>query len=64
MGAEGAAEIVFRREIAEAEDPAARGLVDDIICPERTREMVSRALEMLVAKRDLRPAKKHGLGPT
>jgi methylmalonyl-CoA carboxyltransferase large subunit len=85
MGAEGAAEIVFRREIAEAADPvarraelieeyratfstpyvaAARGLVDDIICPERTREMVSRALEMLVAKRDLRPAKKHGLGPT
>ena len=85
MGAEGAAEIVFRREIAEADDPvarrdelieeyratfstpyvaAARGLVDDIICPERTREMVSRALEMLVAKRDLRPAKKHGLGPT
>jgi methylmalonyl-CoA carboxyltransferase large subunit len=85
MGAEGAAEIVFRREIAEADDPvarrqelieeyrstfsspyvaAARGLVDDIICPQRTREMVSRALEMLVAKRDLRPAKKHGLGPT
>jgi methylmalonyl-CoA carboxyltransferase large subunit len=85
MGAEGAAEIVFRREIAEASDPAARreelieeyretfstpyvaaarGLVDDIICPERTREMVSRALEMLVSKRDLRPAKKHGLGPT
>jgi methylmalonyl-CoA carboxyltransferase large subunit len=85
MGAEGAAEIVFRREISEAEDPqarrlelieeyrstfstpyvaASRGLVDDIICPERTREMVSRALEMLVTKRDLRPAKKHGLGPT
>ncbi len=85
MGAEGAAEIVFRREIAEAADPqarrlelieeyrstfstpyvaASRGLVDDIICPERTREMVSRALEMLVTKRDLRPAKKHGLGPT
>jgi methylmalonyl-CoA carboxyltransferase 12S subunit len=85
MGAEGAAEIVFRREIAEASDPAARreeliaeyretfstpyvaaarGLVDDIICPERTREMVSRALEMLVSKHDLRPAKKHGLGPT
>ncbi len=85
MGAEGAAEIVFRREIADADDPAARraelieeyrstfstpyvaasrGLVDDIIDPARTREMVSRALEMLVAKRDLRPAKKHGLGPT
>jgi methylmalonyl-CoA carboxyltransferase large subunit len=85
MGAEGAAEIVFRREIAAAEDPAtkrsevveeyrstfstpyvaaSRGLVDDVIEPARTREQVSRALEMLVAKRELRPAKKHGLGPT
>ncbi len=84
MGAEGAAEIVFRREIAEADDPtarraelieeyretfstpfvaAARGLVDDIIDPARTREHVARSLEMLIAKRDLRPAKKHGLGP-
>jgi len=85
MGADGAAEIVFRREIAAAEDPAARraelveeyrstfatpyvaagrGLVDDIIDPARTREHVSRALEMLAAKRELRPLKKHGLGPT
>lgn len=85
MGAEGAAEIVFRREIKAAEDPvakraevveeyrstfstpyvaASRGLVDDIIEPARTREHVSRALEMLVSKRALRPAKKHGLGPT
>lgn len=85
MGAEGAAEIVFRREIADAEDPkarrqelveeyrstfstpyvaAARGLVDDIIEPARTREHVSRALEILVTKRTIRPAKKHGLGPT
>ncbi len=85
MGAEGAAEIVFRREIADAEDAAARraelveeyratfstpyvaasrGLVDDIIEPARTREHVSRALEMLTSKRAIRPAKKHGLGPT
>ena len=85
MGAEGAAEIVFRREISEAEDPkarreelveeyrstfstpyvaAARGLVDDIIEPARTREHVSRALEMQITKRTIRPAKKHGLGPT
>jgi methylmalonyl-CoA carboxyltransferase large subunit len=85
MGAEGAAEIVFRREIAEAEDPAARrqdlvdeyrdtfstpyvaaarGLVDDIIEPARTREHVSRALAILVTKRTIRPAKKHGLSPT
>jgi methylmalonyl-CoA carboxyltransferase large subunit len=85
MGAEGAAEIVFKGEIAAAEDPearrrelieeyrstfstpyvaACRGLVDDIIDPARTREQVARALEMLIAKRDVRPAKKHGLGPT
>jgi methylmalonyl-CoA carboxyltransferase large subunit len=85
MGAEGAAEIVFRREIAEAEDPqarraelieqyratfstpyvaASRGLVDDIIDPARTREHIARSLEMLVTKRELRPAKKHGLCPT
>ena len=43
---------------------ASRGLVDDIIDPARTREQVARALEMLIAKRDIRPAKKHGLGPT
>ena len=85
MGAEGAAEIVFRREIEAADDPkarraelveeyrstfstpyvaAARGLVDDIIEPARTREHVSRALEILITKRTIRPAKKHGLGPT
>ena len=85
MGAEGAAEIVFRREIAAAEDPklrrdelveeyrstfstpyvaAARGLVDDIIEPALTRQHVARSLEILVSKRTIRPAKKHGLGPT
>jgi methylmalonyl-CoA carboxyltransferase large subunit len=85
MGAEGAAEIVFRREIASADDPgtrreelveeyrsafstpyvaAARGLVDDIIEPALTRQHVARSLEILVSKRTIRPAKKHGLGPT
>ena len=85
MGAEGAAEIVFRRGDRRRRGPggrgaevieeyrstfstpyvaASRGLVDDIIDPARTREHVSRALEILIAKRDIRPAKKHGLGPT
>ncbi len=85
MGAEGAAEIVFRREIAAADDPkarrdelveeyrstfstpyvaASRGLVDDIIEPALTRQHVARSLEILVSKRTIRPAKKHGLGPT
>ncbi len=84
MGAEGAASVVFKREIDAADDPvarraelveeyretfstpfvaAARGLVDDVIDPGDTRRKVAMALEMLIAKRQLRPAKKHGLGP-
>ncbi len=84
MGAEGAANVVFRREIAAAEDPearraelveeyretfstpymaAARGLVDDIIDPADTRREVAMAFELLVSKRELRPAKKHGNMP-
>ncbi|WP_312722750.1 carboxyl transferase domain-containing protein, partial [Mobilicoccus sp.] len=84
MGAEGAAGVVFRREIANAEDPeakraelvqhyrdafstpyvaAARGQVDAIIEPAETRRYIARALEMLAGKRELRPAKKHGLIP-
>jgi methylmalonyl-CoA carboxyltransferase large subunit len=84
MGAEGAAEIVFRKEIQEAEDKAARRkelieryrevfsnpyvaagrrLVDAIIEPSLTRRHVALALEYLHTKRELRPAKKHGLMP-
>jgi len=84
MGAEGAAEIVFRKEIQEAQDQearrkelieryreafsnpyvaAGRRLVDAIIEPSMTRHHVSRALEYLRTKRELRPAKKHGLIP-
>ena len=84
MGAEGAASIVFKREIDAADDPdakreelveayrstfstpfmaASRGLVDDIIDPGDTRRKVAMALELLASKRELRPAKKHGLGP-
>ena len=84
MGAEGAANVVFRKEIAAAEDQeakraelveeyretfstpymaASRGLVDDIIDPADTRREIAMALELLVGKREIRPAKKHGLGP-
>jgi len=84
MGAEGAAAVVFRREIASADDPetrraemveeyretfstpymaAARGQVDDIIDPADTRRQIALALEMLATKRQIRPAKKHGLEP-
>jgi methylmalonyl-CoA carboxyltransferase large subunit len=84
MGAEGAAEIVFRKEITEAEDKAAkrkemiekyrdvfsnpyvaagRRLVDEIIEPAETRKAIAQSLEYLNTKRELRPAKKHGLIP-
>ena len=84
MGAEGAASVVFKKEIDAAENPAARrdeliqeyknvystpfmaaarGLVDDVIDPADTRRRVAAALEILINKRELRPAKKHGLGP-
>jgi methylmalonyl-CoA carboxyltransferase large subunit len=84
MGAEGAAEIVFRKEIHEAEDrfgkrkemiekyrevfsnpyvAAGRRLVDDVIEPAYTRKFIAQSLEYLHTKRELRPAKKHGLIP-
>jgi methylmalonyl-CoA carboxyltransferase large subunit len=84
MGAEGAVEIVFRKEIQEAQDKkarraelieeyrktfanpyvsAGRRLVDDIIEPADTRRYLAQSLEYLHAKRELRPAKKHGLIP-
>ena len=84
MGAEGAAEIVFRREIEAASDKAAkrremiasyrdafsnpyvaagRRLVDDVIDPAETRAQLAQTLEYLQTKRELRPAKKHGLMP-
>jgi methylmalonyl-CoA carboxyltransferase large subunit len=84
MGAEGAADIVFRKEIQEAEDKnakraeliekyreafsnpyvaAGRRLVDSIIEPSSTRHHVAQVLEYLHTKRELRPAKKHGLMP-
>jgi acetyl-CoA carboxylase carboxyltransferase component len=84
MGAEGAANVIFRRQIAEADDPegtraelvkeykaelmhpyyaAERGLVDDVIDPAETREVLIRALAMLRTKHAERPARKHGNPP-
>ena len=81
MGPEGAANIIFRKEIENSQDPmqtrqekieeyrnrfanpyiaAARGYIDDIIEPEATRPRIASALEMLISKRENRPAKKHG----
>ncbi|MBN2383678.1 acyl-CoA carboxylase subunit beta [bacterium] len=84
MGAEGAVNILYRKEIQAAENAAetrkkvideyrtefanpysaaARGYIDDIIEPSQTRAILSSALEILKAKRVLRPEKKHGLIP-
>ncbi|MFF7334525.1 acyl-CoA carboxylase subunit beta [Streptomyces sp. NPDC090306] len=84
MGAEGAANVIFRREIAQADDPEAvrrtriedyrtalmhpyyaaeRGLVDDVIDPGRTREILVRSLAMLRAKHAELPSRKHGNPP-
>ncbi|MDX9751656.1 MAG: acyl-CoA carboxylase subunit beta [Flavobacteriales bacterium] len=81
MGAKGAAEIIFKGEIARADDPAAklqekealykeqfanpyeaaaRGFVDEVIMPSRTRQRIIAALEMLANKVDKLPRKKHG----
>ncbi|GAA1430256.1 acyl-CoA carboxylase subunit beta [Streptomyces thermospinosisporus] len=84
MGAEGAANVIFRRQIAEAEDPEAmrarmvkeykaelmhpyyaaeRGLVDDVIDPAETREVLIRSLTMLQTKHADLPSRKHGNPP-
>src|SRR5919109_270171 len=79
MGAEGAANVVFRRQIAEAENPEAmrarmvkeykaelmhpyyaaeRGLVDDVIDPTETREVLIRSLAMLHTKHADLPSRR------
>ncbi|MEU1629621.1 carboxyl transferase domain-containing protein, partial [Streptomyces sp. NPDC020096] len=84
MGAEGAANVIFRRQIADADDPdemrtrmvkeykaelmhpyyaAERGLVDDVIDPAETREVLIRSLAMLRTKHADLPSRKHGNPP-
>jgi len=84
MGPAGAANIIFRKEIENADQPAAvrqekvelyretvanpyvaaqRGMVDDIIEPQYTRQRLISALDMLETKREKLPAKKHGNCP-
>jgi methylmalonyl-CoA carboxyltransferase large subunit len=53
----------YREEFSTPYAAAARGLVDAVIEPKRTRSYLSVALESLRTKRDLRPQKKHGLIP-
>jgi methylmalonyl-CoA decarboxylase subunit alpha len=84
MGAEGAANVIFRKQIAAADDPEAmrarmvkeykaelmhpyyaaeRGLVDDVIDPAETRQVLIESLEMLRAKHADLPSRKHGNPP-
>ena len=78
MGAEGAAQILYRRadpeertrrqeEYAEAfltpYQAAERGLVDAVIDPADTRDVVARALEVLATRRESLPGRKHTVGP-
>ncbi|MCT4604604.1 MAG: methylmalonyl-CoA carboxyltransferase [Marinisporobacter sp.] len=81
MGPQGAANIIFRNDIKNAENPAEerakkiaeytaefatpykaaeRGYVDDVIEPNATRPRLVDAFNMLMSKRETRPAKKHG----
>jgi len=53
----------YRELFANPYVAAGRGLVDDIIEPSETRMALAAALEVLKAKRELRPQKKHGLIP-
>jgi len=81
MGAKGAAEIIFKREIAAADDQEAklkekeeeyaemfanpyraaeRGIIDEVILPEETRQKLIVGFKMLEKKVDTLPRKKHG----
>ena len=42
---------------------AKQGVVDDVIMPSETRQMVIGALEMALSKRENRIPKKHGVMP-
>jgi acetyl-CoA carboxylase carboxyltransferase component len=78
MGAQGAVQILHRREdpatqakLAERYEEelltpylaAARGYVDDVVDPADTRRAVATALRMLAGKREHLPTRKHANGP-
>jgi len=81
MGAKGAAEIIFKKEISGATNPsekwlekeaeyadlfanpyraAERGIIDDVILPEETRDKLIASFKMLEKKAENLPYKKHG----
>lgn len=73
MGPEGAASIIFRgdpdleaktkqyaEDFATPYKAAERGVIDQVIEPSQTRPHIIAALNMLLSKRESRPAKRHG----
>ncbi|MHB1344812.1 MAG: carboxyl transferase domain-containing protein, partial [Thermoleophilia bacterium] len=50
----------YRERFADPYSAAARGYIDEVIPPSRTRQKIHTALEALRDKRDPGPAKKHG----
>jgi acetyl-CoA carboxylase carboxyltransferase component len=84
MGADGAVDVLFRRQLAAAEDPAAlrlelieeyrqttltptyaaeAGLVDRIVSPKETRDVLIESLDFLHTKEAVIPRRKHGNQP-
>jgi acetyl-CoA carboxylase carboxyltransferase component len=78
MGAEGAAQILFRRSTPEERielqveyaetfltpyQAAERGFVDEVVDPAGTRAVVAEALELLSTRRESLPGRKHTVGP-
>jgi acetyl-CoA carboxylase carboxyltransferase component len=83
MGAEGAVDIIFTKQIGAAEDPVAEraklvetvrdtidpyvaaswAMVDDIIDPAETREVICKALDAAATKHLERAWRKHGVPP-
>ena len=55
-----ALEADYRKKFANPYVAAERGFVDDVIEPRQTRFRIIKGLEMLAAKKDTNPAKKHG----
>ncbi len=53
-------EAEYRSKFANPYVAAERGFVDDVIEPRQTRFRIIKGLEMLAAKKDSNPAKKHG----
>ncbi len=50
----------YRERFADPYSAAARGYIDEVIPPRRTRQKIHTALEAIRDKRDPGPAKKHG----